>query len=130
MVEVVIHRCTLRVVRRGGWGWGPEPRKLLQGALNALPGLIARQLGQLWPDGCERDFAAPISIRVPLSMGELLAAAAEASGPDAPASSPLMLSLGARIGSAAREAFLAGQVETVTSPEPETRPRAATRVGL
>src|SRR5437868_698106 len=75
MANITIHRCKLHIVRRGGWSWGPEPRKLLQSAVNALPELIARELAGLWPDDAEVEIAAPIRIRVPLSMSELLAAA-------------------------------------------------------
>jgi len=75
--DVVIHRCTLRIVRRDGWSWGPDPRRLLNGAVNALPTLLAHRLAGLWPDEEETDYeiAAPISIRVPVRMDELLALA-------------------------------------------------------
>ena len=55
-------------VRVYGWSWGPEPRKLLQSAVNALPELIARELAGLWPDDAEIEIAArraPAAVRLP-----------------------------------------------------------------
>lgn len=72
MTEIVIHRCTLRLVRRNGWAWGSDPRQLLAGAVQALPGLIASRLGELWPEGTEAEIAAPVRIRVPLRLSELI----------------------------------------------------------
>ena len=50
MTDIVIHHCKLRVVRRDGWAWGPEPQRLLQSAMRTLPALLARQLAELWED--------------------------------------------------------------------------------
>src|SRR5258708_38062366 len=74
MVDITIHHCTLRIVRHGGWSWGPEPRKLLQIAIKALPELLEAEIAKLWPDDVELEFAAPVSFSVPLRMAELMAA--------------------------------------------------------
>jgi len=73
VTEIVIHRCTLRLVRRNGWAWGGDPRRLLAGAVQALPGLIASRLGELLPEGAEVEIAAPVRIRLPLRLNELIA---------------------------------------------------------
>jgi hypothetical protein len=121
MVDIAIHRCTLRIVRHGGWGWGPEPPKLLQAAIRALPELLARELGKLWRDDVELELAAPISLRVSLSLSELLAVANEDVEAEA---SPLLQTLGDRIGLAARKAFVGEPGLAAASPEVETEPRA------
>ncbi len=117
MSDVTVHHCTLRIVRHGGWGWGSEPRKLLQSAIKALPELLARALGELWPDDVEREFAAPIQIRVPLSMGELLAISNEGSDPNSLQTSPAIQALSERIGSMARRALVTEQTASVTDFE-------------
>jgi hypothetical protein len=47
MARVIIKRCTLRIVRRGGWTWGPDPALLLNGALRALRIMVARKLAEV-----------------------------------------------------------------------------------
>jgi hypothetical protein len=37
MLDLVIHRCRVRVVRRAGWSWGPEPRELVNDIIRKLP---------------------------------------------------------------------------------------------
>jgi len=73
MPDIVIHRCKLRVVRRNGWAWGPDPQRLLQAAMTALPELIARRLAELWPDEIDCEMAAPLRVSIPVQLSELLA---------------------------------------------------------
>lgn len=47
MTDVRIRKCLLRVVRRGSWSWGREPRELAEAALRALPNLLAARLAGL-----------------------------------------------------------------------------------
>lgn len=77
MADVHIHRCTLRVVRRRGWSWGADPRRLLRAATAALPALLERKLAELLPDDEEIDIAAPVRLTMQLSLPELLALAQE-----------------------------------------------------
>jgi hypothetical protein len=44
VTEVLVRRCSVRIVRRSGWSWGPRPRALVDRALAALAYLIAEQL--------------------------------------------------------------------------------------
>jgi hypothetical protein len=85
MSAIRIHRCRLRLVRHGGWSWGPDLRALLQAALRALPALLAAALEGLWTaDEDDREIVAPVRLRVRLRAGELLLAHAGFSGQGPP----------------------------------------------
>src|SRR5271155_1881173 len=71
MPEILIHRCTLRVIRRAGWSWGPNPGLVAQEAVRVLPELLAKKLSELLPDDDTREMSAPIRIRLPIRMTEL-----------------------------------------------------------
>ena len=59
MADVVVRHCTIRVVRHGGWSWGPQPRVLLDHVLRQVPNLIAAELDRLFPEkGVEQEIAA------------------------------------------------------------------------
>jgi hypothetical protein len=94
--DILIHRCTLRIARRGGWSWGADPRGLLKAAMQRLPELIAARLGELWPAQDERQIAAPLRLRVSLRLDELLALTGDAAG-EAHASAMLAGNLAQRI---------------------------------
>lgn len=72
MAEVVIHRCTLRVVRRHGWSWGPAPERLLKAVVAALPFLLARKLADLFAGDSEREITENVNLRVAVKLSELL----------------------------------------------------------
>src|SRR5436190_22906405 len=77
MADVLIRHCSIRVVRRGGWSWGAEPRALLDRVMHQVPNLIATELERLFPDDDdEREIAAPVRLRIPLSLAMLRAGAA------------------------------------------------------
>jgi hypothetical protein len=71
MTDVTVRHCTIRIVRHGGWGWETEPRDLLNRVLARLPGIIADEMEELWPDDEERNISAPIQLRIPVSLAEL-----------------------------------------------------------
>jgi hypothetical protein len=75
MSNLTIHHCSLRIVRQGGWSWGPEPLSLLHGAIKALPELIARELGNIFHDDDDREILTPLRLRIPVKLGELSALA-------------------------------------------------------
>ncbi len=95
MSGIRIHRCRLRLVRHGGWSWGPDPRAFLQVVVRALPALLAAALEDLWPEepeapeDVEREIAAPVRLRLGIRQSLLLEALAGLS-PDGrpPAGSP------------------------------------------
>ena len=73
MADILIRRCTLRIVRRSGWSWGAKPQELLAAAMRRLPELIASRLGELWPEELEREISAPLRLNIPLRLEEMLA---------------------------------------------------------
>jgi hypothetical protein len=72
-MDFFIERCTVRVVRRGGWSWGPDPARLLEAVKRALPGLIARQLEAGFPEGADLDLRQPLRVSVRAKLADLLA---------------------------------------------------------
>ncbi|WP_370961955.1 hypothetical protein [Amycolatopsis sp. cg9] len=88
--EITVHRCVVRVVRRGGWSWGPDPRALVQRVLDALPELLAARFGDLLDgDGPDLEITEPVRLSVRLSApgtgGTGLAASSLVLGPATPA---------------------------------------------
>ena len=75
MPDIVIHHCTLRIVRTGGWGWDAEPSALAHEAVAALRVLLERQLAGLWSEGDDVEVAAPVRVFMPIELAELKAAA-------------------------------------------------------
>jgi hypothetical protein len=71
MANVLIHRCTLRVVRRGGWSWGPSPKRLVDRLVQHVPALLERVLADLVPDDAEHEIAAPVRIQIPICQHDL-----------------------------------------------------------
>src|SRR5579859_2964920 len=73
--DIVVRRCTVQVVRHGGWSWGPQPRRLVDQVLAALPGLIAERMAHLVPDGASGnvEITEPLRIAVSLSLADLRA---------------------------------------------------------
>ena len=72
--DIIVRRCTVRVIRHGGWSWGPQPRRLVDQVLAALPGLIAERLGDLVPEGAaDIEITEPVRIAVSLTLADLLA---------------------------------------------------------
>ncbi len=103
MSDVLIHRCTLRVVRRGGWSWGPDPKRFLDQVMRTFPALLAKKLGAFLGDEVDREIAAPIRIRIPVRLGDFMP---EVSGTSLPRSGRgETVSLDARIESALYSAF-------------------------
>ena len=100
--DIVVRRCTVQVVRHGGWSWGPQPRHLMDQVLAALPGLIAERLANLVPEGASEnvEITEPVRIAASLSLADLLsgrfgaldhvAAAAEPLPEPAPALGPAL----------------------------------------
>jgi len=72
MPDVLIRRCTIRLVRRGGWSWGAEPAKWLVAALQSLPAVVAERLEQrLGTETEDVEFSEPIVIRIPIRLADL-----------------------------------------------------------
>jgi len=66
--EIIVRRCVVQVVRRGGWSWGPDPRGLVQRALDALPDLLATEFDEIVSgDGPDVEITEPVRVTVRLS---------------------------------------------------------------
>lgn len=111
MPDIVIHRCTLRIVRRSGWAWGPHPQRLLQAAVRALPELLAARLAAMWLTNADREIADPVRLTVRLQMSELSALVLPPAGGVADETSELPQALGNRIEAALRTALAQETVE-------------------
>ncbi|HEX5143943.1 MAG TPA: hypothetical protein VFW21_08750 [Mycobacterium sp.] len=73
-IDVVVDRCVVQVVRHGGWSWGPQPHRLVDQVIAALPALIAERLGDLAsPGGPDTEITEPVRIEVSLRLADLLA---------------------------------------------------------
>lgn len=80
--EIVVQDCTVTVVRRGGWSWGPDPKGLIQLVLDALPDLIESRIaahltsdadiaGELsGQDGPDIEIVEPVTVTVRLGQGD------------------------------------------------------------
>jgi hypothetical protein len=97
MPDVIVQRCTLRMVRAGGWSWGRSPDELVESALEALPELIEAACAGL-EDHDDLEIATPARVTARVSLPEL-----ERRGPDA-----LRAALSEALGGAARAGQRAG----------------------
>jgi hypothetical protein len=75
VTDIQVRNCTVRVVRQGGWSWGPDPRGLLDEVLAAVPVLIADALAAAVPDGADAVVHEPVRVNLPLRLADLAALA-------------------------------------------------------
>ncbi len=71
MAEILIDRCTFRVVRRQGWSWGRAPERFIDYALQRLPDLLAAKLEGLFPEDADSVYEAPLRISIKLPPAAL-----------------------------------------------------------
>ena len=65
--EIIVHRCVVRVTRRGGWSWGPAPDSLVRLVLDTLPDLLATRFDeQLTGEGPDLEITDPVVLQVHL----------------------------------------------------------------
>ncbi|WP_374984573.1 hypothetical protein [Streptomyces fradiae] len=63
--EITVHRCTVTVVRRGGWSWGPDPRGLVQQVVDTLPERLAAHFAPWLADGGpDVEITEPVTVTV------------------------------------------------------------------
>jgi hypothetical protein len=84
VTDIEVRSCTVRVVRRDGWSWGPDPRRLLNDVLAAAPQLIENALATAVPEGASGEVREPIQVRVPLRRADLRAFASDGPAMRAP----------------------------------------------
>jgi hypothetical protein len=93
VADIVIHRCTLHVARRGGWSWGPDPKHLVEEVVRILPHLLAQKLAELLAFQQDTDFVAPLRVHLRLHIDELTRASSAAIASGDAASLPVPPSL-------------------------------------
>jgi hypothetical protein len=128
--DVLVRRCRMRVVRRGGWSWGRDPRGLAAAATRALPALVAEALAEALAGREGGVQTAPVRVRVRVTLAEL--AALGGAGP-APALSPRRATLGpvrvaspgGDVGAALRARVRAAVAESLAAPAMAAGWRAA-----
>ncbi|WP_369035241.1 hypothetical protein [Streptomyces adonidis] len=63
--EIEVHRCTMTVVRRGGWSWGPDPRALVREVVDALPEVLEEHFAEhLVGEGPDVEITEPVTVTV------------------------------------------------------------------
>jgi len=68
---ITVHRCVVRVVRRGGWSWGPDPQSLVRRVVDTLPDLLAEQFAEhLAADGPDVVITEPVRVTVRLGQSK------------------------------------------------------------
>jgi hypothetical protein len=78
--DITVRRCLVRVVRHGGWSWGPDPQDLVRQVLAALPDLLAAQYdGLLTGEGPDIEITEPVRLSVLLGRSRSGAAGLPAS---------------------------------------------------
>ena len=85
--EIVVRHCSVRVVRHGGWSWGPDPDRLARRVLDALPGLLGERFADELAAGVDVDITEPVRLDVSVSLADLLAGLVPPTG-DAPEALP------------------------------------------
>lgn len=122
VADILIHRCTLRVVRRGGWSWGPNPKRLVQEVVRSLPVLLAQKLAELLASSKDAEFAAPLRVRLRLRMDELIGESAASRVADVPSSPQVSPALEQRMEFALRAAL--GLPVSSHSAEPDAKKKS------
>ncbi|SNY37893.1 hypothetical protein [Paractinoplanes atraurantiacus] len=88
---ITVQRCEVRVVRRGGWSWGPDPQGLVRQVLDSLPDLLTEHFGEaLTGDGPDLEITEPVRLtaRLGSSPGLVIEPATGSLPAPRPVSSP------------------------------------------
>lgn len=116
MTDILIHRCTLRVVRRDGWSWGPDPKQFVDRLVRNFPSLLARALSDLMADEVDHDIAAPLRVEVPIRWDEFRSWETTSSGEWPGAGSVFSHTFAAKVEQAVREVISIDDSRTESKP--------------
>jgi hypothetical protein len=114
MPEIAIRHCSLRIVRRGGWSWGEDPKLLVRRAVRVFGALLERGFTETTSEGRDIEIVAPVRLAIALNMAELVEATKATY--DDRAIDPLYERLRAAIEQAVGQAIKA--IPTSNAPEP------------
>lgn len=74
MSDVLVRHCRLRIVRTGGWGWGPDPDSLLASALATLPEIVAERVEAIGErHALDGEVAEPVRVTVRVTLDAIRA---------------------------------------------------------
>ncbi|GAA1140998.1 MULTISPECIES: hypothetical protein [Streptomyces violaceusniger group] len=123
--EITVRRCTVTVVRRGGWSWGPEPRGLVRHVVEALPELLANHFAErLAADGPDVEITEPLTVTVrPGRSGRTVVGGPPVEVHFAPV--PVVAHPDAESGTDAEPFARSFEESFATAPDPWTAPGAA-----
>jgi hypothetical protein len=122
VTDVFVRRCTVRIVRHGGWGWGPRPRSLVDQVLRALPGLLEAQLESAaagWS-------TSTVSVDAPVRVAARVRVAELVDGP----SRGVAASLAAPVRLAVHDAVAAASTQASDAAVEDSRPPTSRRPEL
>ncbi|VTU20009.1 hypothetical protein H4CHR_00499 [Variovorax sp. PBS-H4] len=71
MEAIRIRRCRLRVIRHGGWSWGPDPRQFVDQVTQRLPAWLMQALAEQLADCPPESAIAHLRLRIPVKLSEL-----------------------------------------------------------
>src|SRR4051795_7220008 len=80
MTDILIRSCRVRVVRHGGWGWGAQPRALLDGLRAWLNSILSTELESALAGVPEGEITSPLRLRIPVTFAQLARWAEAADG--------------------------------------------------
>ena len=124
MSDIFIDRCTLRLVRRGGWNWGSDPARMVRQIMRLLPELIAKKLSGLGRDEEHREFSAPVRVSIRIRLSDLSSALGSETVFSGAEEAPIEKLLGERVESALRAATGSSNQPTPLGQERRALPLA------
>ncbi|MBO0870616.1 MAG: hypothetical protein J2P15_18835, partial [Micromonosporaceae bacterium] len=77
---VVVRHCTVEVLRRGGWSWGPAPDRLPGQALDALARLLTERFAEQLAGDRDVEITEPVRLEVRVPLAGLRAGAGTGTG--------------------------------------------------
>ena len=71
MTDILVRWCSVRVVRRGGWGWGTDSSAMIEALRQWLTSVLGEELELALAGSGPRTIAAPVRVRLPVKLADL-----------------------------------------------------------